>query len=310
MVVVKDVCKKFNDNQVLDKISFHISPNECTAILGKNGAGKTTLLNIISGTLKADSGFVRLNMSRNPLKDFKTLKKISYVSGIKSMLDKDMKLIYSFDNCRMIYGIERNRYKKRLLELAKQFEIEDCLDCMVYQLSLGQRVRSELVCALLSEPEILFLDEALIGLDVTIKEKILKILYDIKSEGKTTIIYTSHNLFEVERLCDRIILIDGGRIIFDGSIDTVYNEFSPEYRIDFEIEGRFPDLEDLPVERYMMDNRILSVMFQRQKVEAAVIIKHVMGRCTVKNIKMSEPDIEDTVKKILMLNDERMKTYD
>lgn len=298
MIVVKNISKTLNCKKVINDISFHIPPFECTGIIGKNGAGKTTLLNIMSGILKADCGFIRINSSKDILNDYKTLRKLVFVSGTKSQLWDDMKLIYSFDNCGKMYGIKKQQYIERLDVLTDILDIKDCLYKPVNYLSLGQRMRSELVYALLPEPEILFIDEAMIGLDVSVKERIVSVLYGLKNERKTTIIYTSHNLTEVEKLCDRIILIDSGRIIFDGSVSKIMKEYAPEYRIDFEIQGGFPDIEDLPVERYFIHKNILSIRFQKQKVSSSAIIRHITERCNIVNIKVREPNLEDTIKKI------------
>lgn len=298
MIVVKNVSKTFHNKKVINDISFHIAPFECTGIIGKNGAGKTTLLNIMSGMLKSDCGFVRISGCKDTLKDYGTLRKLSYVSGTRSQLWSDMKLIYSFDNCGKMYGMDRQNFKERLGMLADIFDIKDCLHKPVNYLSLGQKARSELVYALLPEPEILFLDEAMVGLDVSVKDRVMSVLNELKENRKTTIIYTSHNLAEVEKLCDRIILMDNGMKIFDGSVEGIMKECAPEYRIDFEVQGKFPDMEDLPVEKYAMDDNILSIKFQKQKLETAAIIRHITGRCKIKNIKLIEPNLEDTVKKI------------
>ena len=298
MIVVKNVSKKFERKQVLQEISFHIAPFECVGIIGKNGAGKTTLLNMISGILKEDSGFIRVNACRDTLKDFQVLRKISYVSGMKTQLWSDMKLIYSFENCAKMYGIGKEEYGKRLTELVEQFEIADCLDKPVTHLSMGQKMRSELVYALLSKPEILLLDEAMIGIDISIKEKIMDLLKKMKEDRKTTIISTSHNLVEIENLCDRVILLDEGNIIFDGTKEDIMRDYAPEYQMEVEIAENFPDMEDLPVETYSMIHNMLFIKFRKQKVETAAIINHILARCQIKNIKMIEPDLEDTIKNI------------
>ena len=302
MIVVKDVYKTLrieNESKtVLDNISFHIAENECVGIIGKNGAGKTTMLNVLSGIWKADRGFIRISGCRDTLKDFDVLKKLAYVSGNKSQLWNDLNLKYSFDNCAKMYGIKKEHYKQRLEELLDLFEIRECIEMPVTNLSLGQRIRGELIYALLPEPEILFLDEALIGLDVSIKEKVMKHLLHLKNEKKITIIYTSHNLTEVERLCDRIILIDSGRIIYDDNLTKLMKEYAPTYQLVIDIAGENPDLEDLPVERYEIDGDVQRIWFVKQKIEPAIIIKHISSRCVINDMKLIEPNLEDTIKNI------------
>lgn len=304
MIVVKDISKTFDGIPVLNRVSFHIAPLECVGIIGKNGAGKTTLLNMMSGILKPDSGFLRVNACQDILADRQTLRMLSYVSGTKSQLWRDMKLVYSFEYCRQMYGISKTDYVKRLEALTEILDIGDCLSVPVMNLSLGQRIRGELAYALLSEPELLFLDEALIGLDISVKDRIMKFLAKIKEDKKTTILYTSHNLMEMESLCDRVILLDKGSIIFDGTVENIMNQFAPEYRMDIEVTGNLPDLEDLPVKAYRIKNSIMSLRYNKQKIETAAVMKHMIHRCVVKNIKIVEPKLEDTIKKIYERNGE------
>ena len=240
MIVVKDVSKRLGEKQVLQNISFHISEFESVGIIGKNGAGKTTLLNMISGLLKPDTGFLRLHLEKETLENFELLRKVSYVSGTKSQLWSDWKLLDSFENCAKMYRIEKRDFRRRLEELTELFEMTECLDKQVKSLSLGQRMRGEMIYALLPQPEILLLDEAMIGLDVSVKYKMMDFLEKLKKEKKTTMVITSHNLTEMERLCDRVILLERGSIIFDGSIEKIKRDFAPAYRLTIEVDGNFP----------------------------------------------------------------------
>lgn len=298
MIVVKDVSKVFGEKQVLQNISFHISEFESVGIIGKNGAGKTTLLNMISGLLKPDTGFLRLHLEKETLENFELLRKVSYVSGTKSQLWSDWKLLDSFENCAKMYRIEKRDFRRRLEELTELFEMTECLDKQVKSLSLGQRMRGEMIYALLPQPEILLLDEAMIGLDVSVKYKMMDFLEKLKKEKKTTMVITSHNLTEMERLCDRVILLERGSIIFDGSIEKIKRDFAPAYRLTIEVDGNFPDLEDLPIEKFVINNQTMTVLFDRQKVETAELLKHITGKCKLKDARIREPNLEDTIRKI------------
>lgn len=298
MIVVKDVSKRLGEKQVLQNISFHISEFESVGIIGKNGAGKTTLLNMISGLLKPDTGFLRLHLEKETLENFELLRKVSYVSGTKSQLWSDWKLLDSFENCAKMYRIEKRDFRRRLEELTELFEMTECLDKQVKSLSLGQRMRGEMIYALLPQPEILLLDEAMIGLDVSVKYKMMDFLEKLKKEKKTTMVITSHNLTEMERLCDRVILLERGSIIFDGSIEKIKRDFAPAYRLTIEVDGNFPDLEDLPIEKFVINNQTMTVLFDRQKVETAELLKHITGKCKLKDARIREPNLEDTIRKI------------
>ena len=299
MIVLKDICKDFDNKKVLNNISFHIAPAEAVGIIGLNGAGKTTLLNVISGILKPDSGFIRINGSESPLEHYNLLRKLTYVSGTKSQLWEDMKIKDSFDNCITMYHLDKQNAKLKREQLSGIFEIEPFLNSVPKSLSLGERMRCEIVYGLLSKPKILMLDEAMIGLDVSVKHKIMKYLESLKQEKKTTILYTSHNLLEIEKLCGRVILLDKGKILFDGSVERMMEQVAPLYRIQLKVEGEFPDFEDIPLEKYVVDKEEIQIWYDKQKIETTQIIQHILKKTKIKDVQLYEPDLEGTIKKIL-----------
>ena len=298
MIVLKDISKKLQDKMVLQDISFHIAPNESVGIIGLNGAGKTTLLNVMAGLLKPDGGFIRVGGKEHVLGNEQVLRDIAYVSGAKSQLWEDIRVKDSFAYCIKMYQIQKVVAQKRLKELEEIFKIQELLDSVPRSLSLGERMRCELVYALLAEPKLLLLDEVMIGLDVSIKYKIMQYFERIRQEKKTTIIYTSHNLVEVEKLCDRILLIDKGQIIFDGSIERIMREFSPLYHLEIKIEEKLPDFEDLPLEKISIEKDMLHVVYDKQKIDTAQILRHIMEKSKIEDVHLFEPDLEGTIKKI------------
>lgn len=298
MIVIKDVSKKLGERQVLQDISFHIRKGECVGIIGRNGAGKTTLLNMISGILKIDAGFLRVHFAEDTLKNFEVLRKMAYISAGKSQLWRDWKLMDSFENCGKMYRIPKEEFQERLVQLTEQLDMKDCLDKKVYELSLGQRMRGEIIYSLLPNPELLLLDEAMTGLDVSVKCKIMDLFQQLKEEKQSTMIFTSHNLTEIEKLCDRVILLEEGKILFDGSIEKIKKDFAPLYQLEAEVEGNFPDLEDLPVEKFSINGNIISIQFDKQKIETAELLKHITGKCRIKDARIKEPNLEDTIRKI------------
>lgn len=298
MIVLKDVNKKFGDKAVLENISFHIAPGEKVGIIGQNGAGKTTLLRVISGILKPDDGFIRIHNTENPLASYSVLRNIAYVSGTQSQLWKDMKIKDSFDNCVKMYKIPKEDAKKRLNRLIDTFAIQSMLSKTPETLSLGERMRCELVYALIAQTPILMMDEAMIGLDVSIKHKIMQHLEEYCQKKQCTMIYTSHNLIEVEKLCDRVILIDKGKILFDGSIDRIMREFSPLYHMEIKIGENLPDLEDLPIEKLSIQKDFLHIVYDTKKIETVQIMKHLMSKIRLEDVRLYEPDLEGTIKKI------------
>lgn len=298
MIVMKDINKSFSEKKVLDNISIHIAKGEKVGVIGLNGAGKTTLLKVMSGVLKPESGFLRIDKEEKIFGNYKILKKLAYVSSEKSQLWDELTIKSSYDNCIKMYGKDKEKAKEELKKLNEIFEIEEFLNQNPRDLSLGQRMRCELVYALLSEPQLLMLDEAMIGLDVSIKQKIMDFFIKYREEKNTTIIYTSHNLLEVERICERIILIDDGSIIYDGSVENIMKEYSPKYHLELKIVDNLPDFDDVPLEKFEVENNILRVTYDKQKIETATLLKYIMNKTKIEDIRLFEPDLEGTIKKI------------
>lgn len=299
VIVLKDISKSLQGKRILSDISFHIAPNESVGLIGLNGAGKTTLLNVMAGLLKPDSGFLRMDGAEMLLEEKEKLKGVAYVSGLKSQLWEDIRIRDSLSHCGRMYGFTEVEIEKRIVDLDKVFEIHDFMDALPKSLSLGERMRCELLYALLARPRILMLDEAMIGLDVSMKYKIEEYFRWLKNEKVMTMLYTSHNLAEVERICDRILLIDHGKILFDGAIDRLLQEFSPLYRMEIVVEnGGVPDFEDLPVERIYIEHKKILIVYDKKKIDSAFILSHVLEQFKVLDVKIFEPDLETTIKKI------------
>lgn len=298
MIVLKNISKKLQEKEVLCDISFHISLNENVAIIGLNGAGKTTLLNVMAGIIKPDYGFIRVGGVENIIEHKEILRKVTYVSGIKSQLWEDIVIKDSFVHCIQMYRLSKEEAVKRFEELDKVFDVKGLLQQLPRDLSLGERMRCELVYALLAKPKVLLLDEAMIGLDVSHKYKIMQYFSRFRKEKQMTIIYTSHNLQDVEKLCDRMILIHHGRIIFDGSVERIMKEFSPLYQMEIKTEECLPDLEDLPFERICIDGERIRIVYDKQKIDTAQILKHLLEKCKLQDMHLHEPDLEGTIKKI------------
>ncbi len=303
MIVLKDISKKFEGKQVLDGISFHIFSGENVGIIGLNGAGKTTLLNIIAGVMKPDSGFIRVGGTESVFENREMLRKFSYVSGMKHQLWEDLRVEDSFENEIKMYQLDPQTAKNRLEELEEVFEINELVHMLPQKLSLGERMRCELVYALLPEPEILMMDEAMIGLDVSVKYKIMEYFEHYRLQKKSTILFTSHNLMEVERLCDRIILIDQGKIIFDGSMERIMREFAPLYRMKMKTGENLPDFEDLPLEKVILEQEEIEVIYDIKKIGTKQILEHIVKKTSVDEVRLFEPDLEGTIKKIYQKED-------
>lgn len=295
VIVLKDINKTLGQRQVLKDISFHIMRGERVGLIGRNGAGKTTLLKILSGTLLPDRGFVRVHAKENVLSSYDTLRAVVYASGDRGPLWDDLKIRESFDHCIRMYRGKNHRMQ----EIAEVFEIEELLGCRPNELSLGERMRCGLAYALLARPELLLTDEALNGLDASVKHKIMEYLTDVSREQEMTVIHASHNFSEIEKLCDRILLIDEGKILFDGSIKSMMRQYAPLYEMTVLTEnGWIPDFEDLPVDTYRIESGSIRIRFDKKKLEAAELLRFLTARCAIRDIRLTEPDLEATVLRI------------
>ena len=224
---IKDLFSPIREDKVaVGDVSFVIDEGELVGFIGPNGAGKTTTLKMLSGLLYPTSGEVRV-LGFDPWKrEYDFLKQISLVMGQKNQLWWDLPAIESFNLARDIYDIPGPIYKKTLDNLVDMLEIGDVLNVQVRKLSLGQRMKAELVAALIHSPKILYLDEPTIGLDVVMQQSMRSFLKEYNKGGDGSIILTSHYMDDVKELCKRVIVIDQGSILYDGLLSDVIAKFS------------------------------------------------------------------------------------
>jgi ABC-2 type transport system ATP-binding protein len=222
----------YEQKQAVKDVSFVIDEGELVGFIGPNGAGKTTTLKMLSGLLYPSGGKVSV-IGHDPWKrEFDFLKNISLVMGQKNQLWWDLPAIESFNLARDIYSIKDSTYKKTLDTLVEMLEIGDVLNVQVRKLSLGQRMKAELVAALIHSPKILFLDEPTIGLDVVMQQSMRVFLKEYNKNHDGSIILTSHYMDDVKELCKRVIIIDKGSILYDGLLSDVIAKFSKHKIID------------------------------------------------------------------------------
>ena len=229
MIIAKNLSKEFHNNiKAVNNLSFHINKGETVGLIGANGAGKTTLIKLISGLLKPDSGFVRI-FEDNPLaRKAKNGPFMGVVSGQRpsgtydngkgantATLQEDLTVELNMELVKAIYRIPDDRYNKKLSELTDALGLNSFMKYRIDQLSLGQRMRAEIAVVLLYEPELLILDEPFIGVDLIAKESIRQILQKMSKDKNTTIILTTHNVEEIEKICERVILLDKGSMVFN-----------------------------------------------------------------------------------------------
>lgn len=283
--------------QALKSVSFTIKQGELVGFIGPNGAGKTTTLKILSGLLYPSSGFVQVinydPWDRNP----KFLKQISLVMGQKNQLWWDLPARDTFELNKAIYEIPDGRYKETLEELVKILEVEKLLNTQVRRLSLGQRMRLELIAALLHKPKVLFLDEPTIGLDVVAQQKIRDFIYDYNKRYSATIILTSHNMDDLADLAKRVIVINKGEILFDGNLSDLISKFAKEKIIKVYL-GKSTDVKKFAdigkVKKYNFPQAVLSVPREASAVAAAEILQNF----PITDLTIEEEPIEDIIRRV------------
>lgn len=289
--------RKYFDAKAVDDISFEIQEGELIGFIGPNGAGKTTTLKCLSGLLYPTNGNVEV-LGFTPFdRDYKFLKQISLVMGQKNQLWWDLPASDSFLLNKEIYEIDDQKYKKTLGELIDLLDARDILNVQVRKLSLGQRMKCELIASLIHQPKILFLDEPTIGLDVVMQQKLRNFVKEYNKKFNATILLTSHYMKDVEELCKRIIIIDNGKILYDGALSEIVKKHTTHklLRIVFRKEIDKKELSKLGnVEEITGTQVTLSVDRRRSNEVAANILK----KYQIEDFNIEEPAIEDIIQEV------------
>jgi ABC-2 type transport system ATP-binding protein len=285
--------------EAVKDISFSIEEGELIGFLGPNGAGKTTTLKMLSGILHPTSGEIKVlgHIPAQRKKEYQ--KQFALVMGQKNQLVQDLPAIEMFVVNKEIYEISDKEFKENLDELTELFDIKDILDIQVRKLSLGQRMKCELVAALLHKPKVLFLDEPTIGLDVVAQKNIRDFIKKYNREKKTTIILTSHYMEDIRELCERVIIINLGRIIYDGRLDDLIKKYAPYklLKVIFNGDGiKRKDVEKLG-EVLALTPYTCTIKTKRDKTKDAAIALLSSG-LPVDDIIIDEVDVDDVIRQI------------
>jgi ABC-2 type transport system ATP-binding protein len=287
----------------VDRLTVDIAEGEAVGYIGANGAGKSTTIKMLVGILVPTSGSVR-TCGLEPVRERRLLARdVGVVFGQRSQLWWDLPLGDSFDLLGAIHRLPRDVAQARKDELVDRLEMGPTLDIPVRQLSLGQRMRGEVAAALLHGPRLVILDEPTIGLDVLSKQRLREFLIDQRREHGTTLLLTTHDMGDVSRLCDRVILMDHGRMAFDGTLEGLTAAVGAERVLVVDLAAPTPDLVDLPAGRHLgsegggLRQRI---GFDPGTTTAAALLAAVSDRCEVLDLAIEEPDIEDVVRRVYL----------
>ncbi|HKP03091.1 MAG TPA: ABC transporter ATP-binding protein [Chthoniobacterales bacterium] len=290
------VSRKYDEIRAADDVSFQIEEGELVGFLGPNGAGKTTVLKMLSGLLNPTSGeasvlgFVPWERS-NELK-----RQFSLVMGQKNALWWDLPAQESLELNRAIYGIEPARFKKVVNGLSELLDVQDKMNVMVRELSLGERMKMELISALIHEPRVLFLDEPTIGLDVVSQKRVREFLRLYNSEHRIVTMLTSHYMQDIEELCDRVIVIDHGKIFFDGPLDAIIDRFSSAKIISLSFEeGSDCDFTQFGE---VVERKPMSVQLKVPRGKVTETARQLLDNCRVTDINVQELPVEEVIRQL------------
>ena len=330
MIIVKNLSKEFKTNKkypgfkgaikslfskeyitktAVDNISFQINEGEIVGYIGANGAGKSTTIKMMTGILVPSSGEIMVNGIVPYEKREKNAKDIGVVFGQKTQLWWDLPLSETFSLLKEIYEVSDKDFEERMIFLNEVLELNDFMLNPVRTLSLGQRMRADLAASLIHNPKILYLDEPTIGLDIVVKDNVRKAIKKINELYNTTVILTTHDLSDIEELCNRIIIIDKGQIIYDGNISTIKEKYG--YMTNIEINTKKEiDIEEIKLNEilnlsdedlffeFSKEEKKLKVSFNKSKISSSDIIFPIMKHFKVIDFVVKETGIDDIIKKI------------
>ncbi len=292
------VSRSYREVHAVQDLDLEIDRGEMVGYIGANGAGKSTTVKMLTGILEPSEGEVVVNGIVPHENRKENAMNIGVVFGQKTQLWWDLPVRESFNLLKDIYEVSDDAYEQRMQEFTDVLQLDEFLDQPVRKLSLGQKMRCELAAAFLHHPPIVYLDEPTIGLDVAVKERIREFIKKMNREEDSTVMLTTHDIGDIEDLCDRIVVLDAGKKIYDGQLDALVNRFT-DRRLIVEMRDDKPlDVQMDGVTSVEQEDGHAEIMFNREKLSAADLMRTVLNDYDVVDFKIKEPDIEAVVKKI------------
>lgn len=289
--------RKYEDVKAVDNISFSIEEGELVGFIGPNGAGKTTTLKCLSGLLYPTDGETAV-LGFNPWeRKNEFLKQIALVMGQKNQLWWDLPPLETFILNKEIYEVPNDQYKRTLDELVKLLEVQDILKIQVRKLSLGQRMKCELIAALLHSPRVLFLDEPTIGLDVVMQKKMRDFIKEYNRRYNSTIILTSHYMGDVKELCQRVMIIDKGKLVFDGQLADIIQRYA-DHKLITLVLSQEVDPKKLNGIATVKEFSYPRLVYTVKREEASKVAAKVLEKLPVADLNIEESPIEDVIREL------------
>ena len=298
--VVSLFARRYHEVVAVDDVTMAVDAGEVVGYLGPNGAGKSTTIKMLTGILVPTSGRIAVAGIVPHVHRTANARNIGVVFGQRSQLYWDRPLRESFRLLRAIYSIPPDTFRRNVDRFAQILDLGRFMDTPVRQLSLGERMRGDFAAALLHDPPIVFLDEPTIGLDVVAKEAIRTFILEMNRERGTTVILTTHDLADVERVCRRIVLIDEGTVIYDGSVGRLRDEYGTTRTLVFTL-AETPETFAIPGgEVELRDGGLVRLRFDRRRESAESLIRYALDHYAVTDISIIEPEIDDIVRRIYL----------
>ena len=299
--------RKFHEVHAVSDISFSIEPGELIGFIGPNGAGKTTTLKCLSGLLHPTSGAIEV-LGHTPFeRKPEFLSQIALVMGQKNQLWWDLPPMETFLLNKEIYGISDDHFKSNLDDLTKLMKVVDLVNIPVRKLSLGERMKCELIAALLHSPKVLFLDEPTIGLDVVMQKAMRDFIASYNQKYKATIILTSHYMQDVKELCKRVIIIDKGKLLYDGELSEIVKKYASHKLLTVTF-GEFTDVRQLEgigeIQSFNYPQAIIRVPREKTGETAAKLLK----KFSIEDLSIEEINIEDIIRKVFSKSTNKQST--
>ncbi|PYK39308.1 MAG: ABC transporter [Verrucomicrobia bacterium] len=290
------VRRRYDETHAAERVSFQIDEGEFVGFLGPNGAGKTTVLKMLSGLLNPTSGDARVLgfvpwERRNEMK-----RQFSLLMGQKNALWWDLPAQESLELNRAIYGIDRGRFTQVVGGLSELLEVQDKMNVMVRELSLGERMKMELISALIHEPRVLFLDEPTIGLDVVSQKRVREFLRIYNEEHRIVTLLTSHYMQDIEELCHRVLIIDHGKIFFDGPLAEIIDRFSGHKIISLTFEKE--ETRDLSAFGEVIEQTPVSIQLKVPRAKVTETCRQLLTACRVSDINVQEVPVEEVIRQL------------
>ncbi len=284
--------------RAVDNVSFNLQAGELVGYLGPNGAGKSTTIKVLTGLLAPTAGEVFVGGMVPWAERERYVRGIGVVFGNRTTLWWDLPVIDSFELLQPMYDIPMERFKSNMNEFKQLLDLEPFLNTPVRSLSLGQRMRADLCAALMHEPRLIFLDEPTIGLDVVAKEHIRQFILHINRQRGVTVMLTTHDLSDVERLCERVMIIDHGKLLYDGTLGGLNGRFESHWTLTVDFDEDYGDvsLPNLPPPQ--VQGRRAIYAFDHRGLTSAELIAQLLQRFRIAELEVRRPPLEETIRRI------------